>query len=141
MIVVDTSALMAVVLGEPDAAACMDVLERETGVIISAVTLAEALIVAGRRGVASEMTQLVEGLAMEVAAVTASTARGVAEAYERWGKGIHSAALNFGDCYAYVEARQRACPLLYVGDDFAKTDVAAAWPAKGRTRRQRSRKG
>jgi ribonuclease VapC len=47
----------------------------------------------------------------------------VAEAYGRWGKGLDPAGLNFGDCFAYELAQERRCPLLYVGDDFAKTDV------------------
>jgi ribonuclease VapC len=48
-----------------------------------------------------------------------------AEAYARWGRGVHPAALNYGDCFAYVLAQQRACSLLFVGDDFAKTDIAS----------------
>jgi ribonuclease VapC len=50
----------------------------------------------------------------------------VAEAYVRWGRGVHPAGLNYGDCFAYALARQRACPLLFVGDDFTKTDIRLA---------------
>jgi ribonuclease VapC len=124
MIVVDTSALMAILLAEPQSEACMAVLEAAPEVLISAGTMAEALIVAARRNVSEEMLALIETLGFTVLPVTAAGARRVAEAYGRWGKGIHPAGLNFGDCFAYAAARDFACPLLCVGDDFAQTDVA-----------------
>jgi hypothetical protein len=55
-----------------------------------------------------------------------AAARRVAAAYARWGKGNHRAALNVGDCFAYEVAKHHACPLLYVGRDFARTDVRSA---------------
>lgn len=125
MIVVDTSALMAVVLDEPDAEACSEVLAREDDIAISAGTLAEALIVAARRLVGEVMQRLVEGLDCQVVAVTHADALKVADAYARWGKGVHAAGLNYGDCFAYALARQRGCPLLFVGNDFARTDITA----------------
>lgn len=126
MIAVDTSALMAIVLDESTADACVAVLETEDELVISAGTVAELLIVAARRGVAEEMQSLLDELGFEITPVTEGAARRVAEAYARWGKGIHAAALNFGDCFAYEVAKDRACPLLYVGDDFRKTDVEGA---------------
>jgi ribonuclease VapC len=60
--------------------------------------------------------------------VTAAAVRGVAEAYVRWGKGRDRARLNFGDCFAYALAKERDCALLFVGEDFAKTDVTSALP-------------
>lgn len=126
MIVVDTSALMAIVLDEHGADACMDCLAEHPEVAISAGTLAEAIIVGGRRGVRRELERLIAGLGMEVVAVTAASARNVADAYERWGKGVHPAGLNFGDCFAYELARDRGCPLLFVGDDFSRTDLERA---------------
>lgn len=126
MIVVDTSALMAILLAEPAGDRCIEVLEVETAVAISSGTLAEALIVAGRRNLSGEMGDLVEGLGFEVVPVTASAASKVAEAYARWGKGVHSASLNFGDCFAYALAREIKAPLLFVGDDFARTDIKPA---------------
>lgn len=69
---------------------------------------------------------LLDGLGFEITPVTESAARRVAEAYARWGKGIHAAALNFGDCFAYEVAKDRACRLLYVGDGFSKTDIEGA---------------
>ena len=126
MIAVDTSALMAIILGEAKAGACIQVLEAETDVLISAATVAEALIVAGRRNVADEMARLIDGLAMSIATVTAASARRVVHAYERWGRGVHPAGLNFGDCFAYEIAKEHACPLLFVGDNFSKTDLDSA---------------
>ena len=126
MIAVDTSALMAIVLNEPEAAACAAVLEVEGDLLISAGTMAEALIVAARRNVAAEMERLLEGLGFEVVSVSPAAARHIAEAYTRWGKGVHPAALNFGDCFAYAVAKERHCPLLFVGQDFAQTDLESA---------------
>lgn len=126
MIAVDTSALMAVLLGEAEADACADLLEAEDRLLISAATVAEALIVAEMRGIGEEMARLIDGLGFEMEAVTPAQALQVAEAYRRWGKGRHPAGLNFGDCFAYALAMQQGCRLLFVGQDFARTDVAAA---------------
>jgi ribonuclease VapC len=126
VIVVDTSALMAILLDEPQATACMAVLEAEAELLISAGTVAEALIVSAHRNVGGEMTELISGLGFEVVTVTLASARRVAEAYARWGKGVHTAALNFGDCFAYEVAKEYDCPLLYVGGDFGHTDIQSA---------------
>ena|SRR5579862_9436502 len=99
MIAVDTSALMAILLKEPDADACKRVLAVEDEILISAGTVAEALIVSARR---------------------------IGQTYEQWGRGLHPAALNFGGCFAYDVAKEHACRLLYVGGDFAQTDIAGA---------------
>jgi len=123
VITVDTSALMAIVLGEAAADSCIEILEAEPAVLISAGTMAEALIVAARRNVAGEMAKLVDGLGFDVVTVTSASARRIAAAYERWGKGVHPAGLNFGDCFAYEVAKEHDCRLLFVGNDFSKTDV------------------
>jgi ribonuclease VapC len=123
VIVVDTSALMAIVLSEPAAPACVAVLEAEDEIQISAGTVAEALIVSARRNVGVEMARLLDGLGCEIVSVTPAAARRIAEAYQQWGRGMHPAALNFGDCFAYEAAKEHACRLLYVGGDFAKTDI------------------
>lgn len=130
MIVVDTSALMAILLDEDTAAACIEALDDELQVVISAGTLAEALIVADRRGLRARMTRLVEGLGFEIAPVTEQSARAAATAYAAFGRGQHRAALNFGDCFAYEAAQSRGCPLLFVGDDFGHTDVIPALPSE-----------
>ena len=123
MIAVDTSALMAIVLQEPMAEPCKTALETEDEVIISAGTLAELLIVAFGRGIAAQVTELLDRFDLNIVPVTAAGARRIGEAYQRWGRGMHAAALNFGDCFAYAVAQEHACRLLYVGEDFAKTDI------------------
>lgn len=123
MMVVDTSALMAILLDEPEADACIAALEAEDELVISAGTIAEALIVANRRNVGEEMMRLLDDLGFEVINVTAASAQRIAAAYETWGKGVHRASLNFGDCFAYEVAKERKAPLLYVGDDFVRIDI------------------
>jgi len=126
MIAVDTSALMAILLLEPKAQLCKDALKAEDIVAISAGTLAETLIVASCRGLSAHALRLVDELQFDIVPVTAATARRIGEIYSRWGRGFHRAALNYGDCFAYDVAKQHDCKLLYVGGDFAKTDVASA---------------
>ena len=126
MIVLDTSALMALLLAEPEADQIAEILKSDEDFKISAGTLAEALIVAGRRGLSEEMSQLLEGIAVEIETVSAAGADAVSEAYATWGKGLHPAGLNFGDCFSYVTAKASGSSLLFVGDDFAKTDIQSA---------------
>ena len=123
MIAADTSALMAVLLDEEQTAACAEALTSNERIVMSAATVAEALIVAERRGLGAEMAALIDGLTLDVETVTLAVARRVAETYARWGKGIDPAGLNFGDYFAYDVAKTRDCPLLYVGADFARTDI------------------
>lgn len=126
MIVLDTSALMALLLGEPESDKIAEWLKSEENFKISAGTLAEALIVAGRRGLSEEMLQLLEGISVEIDTLSAAGAIAVAGAYSEWGKGVHPAGLNFGDCFSYVTAKASGSSLLYVGDDFSKTDLHSA---------------
>ncbi len=117
---------MAVVLDEPRAKECLAILGREHEVLISAGTLAELLIVSGTRNRLDEVETLIDGLGFEIVPVTSAVARRAAQAHRRWGKGVHPASLNFGDCFAYELAKARGCPLLYVGNDFGKTDIESA---------------
>ena len=126
MIVVDTSALMAILNGEPKADACMAALEHAAALAISAATMSEALIVATGRGILPKMEALFEQMDFEIVPVDVATARQMGKIYGTWGKGIHPAGLNFGDCFAYALARERNCPLLFVGDDFSRTDIVGA---------------
>jgi ribonuclease VapC len=104
----------------------MGALEAEDDLLISAGTVAEALIVAARRNVGEEMERLIDGLGFEIVSVTSVSARRIARAYEKWGKGVHPAALNFGDCFAYEVAKEHGCRLLYVGEDFGRADIESA---------------
>ena len=73
------------------------------------------------------MVSLIDGLGFEIGPVTGTSARDVASAYEQWGKGLHPAGLNFGDCFAYALAKGgETAPWLYIGNDFSKTDIASA---------------
>jgi ribonuclease VapC len=121
VIAVDTSALMTIVLHEEPGPACMAALRSEDRLLISAGTLTEALIVAQARNCGSALEDLIESVGFEIVPVDGAVARRAAAAHARWGKGTKG--LNFGDCFAYDLAKQNRCPLLYVGRDFAKTDV------------------
>ena len=125
MIALDSSALIEVVAEQPMADACAEVLLRND-LIISAATLAEALIVARRKMVARQLDQLIALLRLDVEDVDAAFAQRAAFAYARWGKGFHPADLNYGDSFSYALAEMYGCPLLYVGNDFARTDVVSA---------------
>lgn len=117
---------MAIVLDEPDAPACIAAIESEDEIVISAGTLAEVRIVSTGRNVGSDMSRFLDRFPLAVVPVTEATAQTIGAAYRQWGRDFHPAALNFGDCFAYALAKERGCPLLYVGHDFAKTDVASA---------------
>jgi ribonuclease VapC len=99
------------------------VLEAEDHLLISAGTVADALIVSARRNVGGQLASLIDGPGFEVVTVTLASARRIAQAYDKWGKGMHPAALNPGDCFAYEVAKEHGCRLLCIGDDFSKTDI------------------
>ncbi|WP_426258384.1 type II toxin-antitoxin system VapC family toxin [Sphingomonas sp. DC1600-2] len=126
MIIVDTSALMAILLGESEADACRTVVARELDIRIAAPTLTEALIVAAGRALHGEMARLIDDLALTVEPLTGELGYAAVRAYLRWGKRHHPAALNICDAFAYALATAHNCPLLFVGNDFAQTDVIAA---------------
>lgn len=114
---------MAIVADEPLAGACKDALQDEADILISATTLAEALIVAAGRGVAVEMRLLIRALDPQIEPVSEIVARRVAAIYERFGKGFNPASLNFCDCFAYDTAAHNGVPLLFIGNDFSRTDI------------------
>jgi ribonuclease VapC len=126
LIVVDTSALMAVVLNEALAPECYYILCHAVPPVISAATLAEVLIVADRRNVGLGMRRLLRRFDLDVKPVTSETAEQAVTAYARWGKGVHPAGLNFADCFVYSLAERLRAPLLIVGRDFARTDIGSA---------------
>ena len=111
---------MAILLDESETVACAEALATDDRIVISAVTVA-----AGRRGLGSEMARLIDGLALEVVSVSSAVAERVAGIHAQRGRGVHPAGLNLGDCFAYEVAKTRDCPLLYVGADFARTDIAS----------------
>ena len=126
MIVVDTSAIFAVLYDEERGPACATALAAHQRLLISAGTLTEAYVVAARKGVIQALEKFLANITLEVIPVDADFAALAGQSYVRYGRGLHAASLNFGDTFAYVLAKQRACPLLFIGDDFSLTDVTPA---------------
>lgn len=126
MIAVDTSALIAILLEERQAKACRECLVEADDALISAGTAAEAMIVSLKHGLQLELTRLIESYGLEIIPVTAASARRIGNIYAKWGKGFHPAGLNYGDCFAYELAESRNCKLLFIGNDFSKTDITPA---------------
>lgn len=93
---------------------------------MSAATLTECFIVASRMDASDQLADLLALLEPDIEDVTAHFAMRAANAYRRWGKGFHRACLNYGDSFSYALAEMYDCPLLYVGDDFARTDIRSA---------------
>jgi ribonuclease VapC len=125
--VVNTSAVLAILLNESDATQFANAIEQAERCTISAVNWLEAAVVIDNRGdaVASrEFDLFVRRAGIEIEAVTPEQAQLARQAYLDFGKGRHPAALNFGDCFAYALAKAIDEPLLFKGADFAKTDVA-----------------
>jgi ribonuclease VapC len=125
--VIDTSALVAILFEEPDGDAFLQRIVDDPVRLVSAGTLLEAGIVADnhsnrRKGPA--LDALLATLGTRVEPVTEEQARVAREAYRRFGKGNHPAGLNFGDCFAYALSKAAGEPLLFKGGDFARTDVA-----------------
>lgn len=126
MIVVDTSALVEIIIDGPRAQECIDALEQAGLVLISAGTMLESLIVAFGRRAEPPLRDLFDDFGIRVEPVTEARAKAAAAGYRRYGKRFHAASLNLGDCFAYALAREQDCPLLFIGDDFALTDVKPA---------------
>jgi ribonuclease VapC len=131
--VVDTSALIAIAWDEPERERFQNSIEREPVRLISAASVVEASIVVmyrAGRGAATraveDLIQLVEELDLEIEPVTSEHVRLAQLAYRTYGKGLHAAGLNFGDCFAYALAKASGRPLLFKGSDFAKTDLLIA---------------
>jgi ribonuclease VapC len=129
-VIVDTSALIAVLRDEPEAPACAKAIAAASRRRISAANFVEAAIVidASRDPVASRRFEdLLREAQLVVEPVTEAQARIAREAYRDFGKGSgHPAKLNFGDCFAYALARDSGEPLLFKGNDFVHTDIAPA---------------
>jgi ribonuclease VapC len=133
--IVDTSALLAILRAEDDASEMAQAIERARGRRISAANYPEAAVVidGSRDPVASRrFDELVDAAELRVEPVTGEQAQIAREAYRDFGQGSrHQAGLNFGDCFAYALAKATGEPLLYKGNDFTHTDIAPALPAPG----------
>ena len=127
--IIDTSAVLAVLLAEPDAEHYEITIAHTLPRQMSAVGLLEAAIVLESRGgmaAANELDLFLQAAEIELVAVTAEQAQAARRAWRRFGKGNHPAGLNFGDCFAYALAETNNEPLLFKGEDFARTDIEAA---------------
>lgn len=105
---------------------CASAIEDAGELMMSAATVAETLIVAARRGGLEQATRFLNGYGIQVIPLDEKRAHAAAAAYRSWGKTFHRAKLNYGDCFAYALAKELDCPLLYIGDDFAQTDIVSA---------------
>jgi ribonuclease VapC len=127
--VVDTSAVVAIFLDEPEAELFRDVIREADEPRMSAASVAETLIVLDNR-TGDDNGELLRNMLFElgtvIEVVTFADALTAADAYRRFGKGHHRARLNHGDCFAYALARSLDLPLLFKGDDFRHTDIRPA---------------
>src|SRR5215831_1689720 len=125
--VVETSAVLAILLAEPEAAEFAQLIEDDPAPLISAASMLEAGIVLISRYRPDARGDLQDFLAqggLQVEPVTAEQAVLALDAYQRYGKGRHRAGLNFGDCFAYALCKATGQPLLFKGQDFSQTDIA-----------------
>jgi ribonuclease VapC len=128
-VIVDSSAIVAIVLRTPGWEDLVARLGAETSAAVGAPTLAETgLVLTAKMGKKATMVlpRFLQEAGLAVIPFAEEHWRVAVEAYTRFGKGRHAAALNFGDCLTYAVARLADQPLLFVGDDFARTDLQPA---------------
>lgn len=128
--IVDASAILAILLREPEEQLFVDVLtENVVEAVISPVNYLEVALRVDRGDmpeVSLQVDPLLVELDVSLADISAQQGRLAREAFRRFGKGNHPAKLNLGDCFAYALAKARGKPLLFKGDDFRRTDIEAA---------------
>ncbi|MEY4195579.1 MAG: hypothetical protein RLZZ226_1947 [Pseudomonadota bacterium] len=127
--VIDTSSLICILLNEPEALVHANALASESKPVISAVNWLETMIVINSRLGESGTHELGKLLALtktEIIQVDSAVTQRAFDGWQRFGKGRHPAALNFGDCFSYALAQERREPLLFKGNDFSRTDVLCA---------------
>jgi ribonuclease VapC len=129
-VILDSSVLVAILQEEPEAQSLLTVLASYSGTLrLSAANHLEAAIVIDRNGsteLSKRFDALIQELAIEIVPASVHHAALGRVAYRTYGKGNHSARLNFGDCFAYALAKATGEPLLFKGDDFVHTDITAA---------------
>jgi ribonuclease VapC len=127
--VIDSSALLSIYLKEPRHEACFEKISSATVAVIGAPTLLETtMVLSARTGrdARREIARSLRQLQIQVIPFTEEHFEVAVDAFHRYGKGRHPAGLNFGDCMSYAVAAVSGLPLLYVGNDFAQTDIQAA---------------
>ncbi|MGE5127631.1 MAG: type II toxin-antitoxin system VapC family toxin [Betaproteobacteria bacterium] len=131
--VIDASALLAILQDEPERRALNEALEAADSRRLSVASFVEISIVVEARYGADGVRQLdrfLDRASVELAGVDVEQGQLARQAFSRFGKGRHDAGLNFGDCFSYALARSLGEPLLYKGEDFAKTDVDRFLPPR-----------
>ena len=124
--VIDTSAIIAILFDEPEREAFVDAILADPVRLVAAPTLVEATLVAEAKAgenAGRELDLLLDRLDVTIVACTEDHALIARSAWRKYGRGNHAAALNYGDCFAYAAAKDSGEPLLCKGDDFSKTDV------------------
>jgi len=127
--IIDTSAIIAILNDEPERRAFNEIIERSDPCLLSAASFVEAsIVIENSRGYDGlrDFDLFMTAAAIELVPVDAEQAHIAREAFRRYGKGRHPAALNFGDCFSYALAIATGFPLLFKGTDFAKTDILPA---------------
>ena len=130
---IDASALCAILLREPEAADFAEVIAKAEAPFTSPIAVYETAVALmrvnawGAEEAVGRVCRLLKTASIAVCAITEDTSAFAASTFDRFGKGRHPAALNLGDCFAYACAKANDAPLLYKGDDFARTDIRRAW--------------
>lgn len=125
--VIDSSVIVAVALDEPEALAFERLIVEDPVRLVSAATLLEAaIVIEARYGDAGgrELDRWLSSIGAEIIPVDLALVEAARRAWRKFGKGRHTAGLNFGDCFSYALAKSRGEVLLYKGNDFSKTDIA-----------------
>jgi ribonuclease VapC len=129
--VIDTSAIVAILMDELESGTFSQILAADVSLAISVMTFHEASIVMatkkGHPNAARLVDAFIDDLRINVMVATVDDAVLAREAYFRYGRGYHPARLNLADCFAYALAKVRDEPLLFKGEDFSKTDIVPAW--------------
>ena len=127
--IIDTSAIVAILNDEPERRAFNEAIERSDICLLSAASFLEAsIVIENKRGYEGlrDFDLWMATAGIELAPVDADQAQIARQAFRQYGKGRHPAALNFGDCFSYALAKATGFPLLFKGEDFTKTDIQAA---------------
>ena len=127
--VIDTSAVLAILLDEPELAAFTAHITHESEVRLSAASYVEAAMVLEMRNrlrPKGMLDEFIKNYEIRIEPVTAEQAIFASDAFRKYGKGIHKARLNYGDCFTYALARAMREPLLFKGNDFSQTDLVPA---------------
>ncbi len=142
MVVVDTSAILAILLAEDEARAFRSLITECHGALLSAGSAVEvAAVASGRDDLVDVALEFLKEPYVAIEPVDAEQADIAAKAFRRYGKGHHPASLNLGDVFSYALARQRGVPVLFKANDFVQTDVEAAGHAAGDPHRQSTQPG